>query len=434
MTSSGVFRNFEQDEDGGLTIFGLYIFVSMAIMAGVAIDVAHLISARTHMQVAADLAGHTALYRRDTESAAESINSAIDLVEQTMPVSSYGVVLTAADINFGSWDITNQVFTSDPDSREAVMVTTSRNNLKSNAVGSFLLQFAGLGSWDMVNQSVFTTFRPACFREGFVAEGVVDIQSNNGFSNGFCIHSNEHVSLNSNNTFEAGTVVSMPDTSDIDLPNSGWESNTGLAAALRSGAYRLRIINKLPDIMAELTFFGSEWMPSYITNSTIHNVNGKNLRAADFRQNRINILNCTGGKTSIRAGQVLRNMVIVTSCEVTLGNGVLLEDRILATTHTGAKSINSPQGLQIGKDDNCATGGGVQILTMGSMNFAANLQLYGGQLIANGNIYFTANAEGIEGASMIAGGEISGTSNMTMGFCGTGMENNFEAEYFRLAI
>jgi hypothetical protein len=38
--------------------------------------------------------------------------------------------------------------------------------------------------------------------------------------------------------------------------------------------------------------------------------------------------------------------------------------------------------------------------------------------IAKGDVSFAANANGIEGASIIAGGQISGTSNMTMGFCG----------------
>lgn len=33
---------------------------------------------------------------------------------------------------------------------------------------------------------------------------------------------------------------------------------------------------------------------------------------------------------------------------------------------------------------------------------------------------------------MISAQWIEGTSNMEMAFCGTGMENNFEAEYFRL--
>jgi hypothetical protein len=58
--------------------------------------------------------------------------------------------------------------------------------------------------------------------------------------------------------------------------------------------------------------------------------------------------------------------------------------------------------------------------------------MFGGQILAKQNITFTANANGIQGAAMVAGGTISGTSNMSMGFCGSGMEHNFHAAYFKL--
>jgi len=68
------------------------------------------------------------------------------------------------------------------------------------------------------------------------------------------------------------------------------------------------------------------------------------------------------------------------------------------------------------------------------MKFASNLQTYGGQFIAEGDIDFAANSDGVEGASMVAGGTISGASNLAMGFCGgSGMEDSFEAAYCRLA-
>ena len=63
----------------------------------------------------------------------------------------------------------------------------------------------------------------------------------------------------------------------------------------------------------------------------------------------------------------------------------------------------------------------------------SDLRFYGGQVIARLNVDFSANSGGIEGASIISGSTISGTSNMTMGFCGTGMEDNFAVPYFRLA-
>ncbi len=425
-------RHGADSEDGGLTIFGLYIFVSMLILGGVAIDMANLMAARTQLQVATDIAAHTALYNRDTKTADDSRAAALTAVTNVMPVSQYGTVLTAADITFGTYDRQTQVFTANNTSRSAVLINTNRLAANSNAVTNFLLQFVGIRSWDLRVQSLFTTYRPACFREGFVANGIVDIQSNNGFTNGFCIHSNTYVSLNSNNTFEPGTIVSMPDTTQIDLPNSGWKTNIGLSAALREGAYRLRIVNSLPLIIAGLQARDPRYLPSYITNTTINTISARNVTSALLVQGRVNVVTCNNGKTTIN-GPLVTNVVILTSCEVTFSNGVVIDNAIVATTHTGSKSMQSPQGLQVGRNDRCAEGGGAQLLTMGSMNFAADLKIFGSQLIAAHDVSFAANANGIEGASIIAGGRIDGTSNMNMGFCGSGMNSNFEAEYFRLA-
>jgi len=109
-----------------------------------------------------------------------------------------------------------------------------------------------------------------------------------------------------------------------------------------------------------------------------------------------------------------------------------MTDAVVATTNTSAQSVTSAASLQVGRNDNCAVGGGAQIITLGSMSFPSDLKIYGGQLLAAGNISFSANANGIQGAALVAGGSISGTSNMEMGFCGTGMENSFHAEYFKL--
>jgi len=162
-------------------------------------------------------------------------------------------------------------------------------------------------------------------------------------------------------------------------------------------------------------------------------VNNKTITQAALRPNAVNVVSCgNSGKLSIN-GAVISEVVIVTTCEVSLANNLVVYDANIATTNTSAKSINSPSGLVVGQDDGSADVGGAQLLTLGGMNFAADLHVFGSQLIAVGDIEFAANANGVEGASMIAGGMLSGTSNMTMGFCGSGMEDNFEASYFRLA-
>jgi hypothetical protein len=428
---AGLVQRWKNDEGGGIAIFGLYIFMSILIMAGLAIDMSHLITSRTKLQVAADTAAHAALYNRDTNSADDSKAAALEIAEASMSSSRYGDVLKVTDIHFGTYDFTDSSFIIDENSRSAVLVTTNRLAARANPVSSFLLQFIGFAQWDVSVDSVFVTYRPACLREGFVADGIVDIQSNNEFWSGFCIHSNTHVELNSNNTFEAGTIVSMPEEEDIVLPNSGWLTNDGLRAALHEGSYEMRLVHKLPDIIAKLSNADSEYIPTGISTAEIRRLNENKLAAGRLEPGYIYIANCSAGTLTIDATTV-SNVVLLTPCAITFSKGTILENAIIVSTDTGARSIYAPSDLQVGRDDDCGAEGGVKILTMGSMKFAANLAVFGSQLVATNNIEFAARAEGIEGASMIAGGLISGTSNMSMGFCGDNVEG-FEAEYFRLA-
>jgi hypothetical protein len=426
------FQNWIDDERGGIAIFGLYMFMSVLIMAGLAIDMSHLINNKTRLQIAADTAAHAALYNRDTKSADDSKVAALAVANAAMPSGRYGDVLKVTDIHFGSFDFADQSFTIDENSRSAVLVTTNQLASRANPISSFLLQFIGFAEWDVSVDSVFVTYRPACLREGFVADGIVDIQSNNEFWSGFCIHSNTHVELNSNNTFEAGTIVSMPDEESIVLPNSGWSTNDGLRAALREGSYEMRLVHKLPDIITQLSNADAEYIPAGISRTDIRRLNENKLAAGRLEPGYIYIANCSAGTLTIDATTV-SNVVLLTPCAITFSKGTIVEDSIIVSTNTGDRSIYAPSDLQIGRDDDCAAAGGSKVLTMGGMKFAANLAVFGSQLVATQNIEFAARAEGIEGASMIAGGLISGTSNMSMGFCGDNVEG-YEAEYFRLAL
>ena len=245
-------RNWIDDERGGIAIFGLYIFMSILIMAGLAIDMSQLVNNKTKLQIAADTAAHAALYNRDTKSADDSKAAALAVANAAMPSGRYGDVLKLTDIHFGTYDSATQSFTIDESSRKAVLVTTNQLAERANPVSSFLLQFISFARWDVSVDSVFVTYRPTCLREGFVADGVVDIQSNNEFWSGFCIHSNDHLELNSNNTFEAGTIVSIPDEEDLVLPNSGLTTNDGLQQALRECSFEMRLVHKLPNIISKL--------------------------------------------------------------------------------------------------------------------------------------------------------------------------------------
>ncbi|MDP3194977.1 TadE/TadG family type IV pilus assembly protein [Tabrizicola sp.] len=461
-------RSFAASEDGGMTGGGLIFMIVFLAVGGLAVDVSNAISQRTHLQLTADATAHSALYVRNytlNATPEDAKTAALALGRTNMPPGVFGEVLSTQDIEFGVWNRANRTFTPDETSRTAVRVWTHRDAAGENEVTTYLLKFAGFDSFDVRTASVFETYVPDCLREGFVAEEMVDIQSNNSYVDGFCIHSNDIVSINNNNYFEEGTVVSMPDSTRLDMPPSGVRSNEGLTQALRYGAMQIRLINALREVPSSPYSSGIAAMWNYIQlatrdgqlgyltapprNITIVNGQpspsaassdsvqaGRNLLdrndALALRPNAVNYVFCSSTSTQLQIRQALTNVVMITNCQISFGSGGALENGLIATLHRGASSISGSSDTRIGAIDNCAAGGGAQLISLGGMNFASGVSIHGGQLIALREISFAANGDGVRGTSIISGDTVSGTSNMEMGLCGSGMEGNLSLDYFRM--
>ena len=459
---------FISSEDGAMTVGGLIFTVFILAVGGLAVDVSNAINQRAQLQLTADATAHDALYTLNntlTGTADDAKAAALALGDYNMPRSVYGPVLTATDIEFGVWDRETRHFTPDATSRTAVRVKTHRDAAGGNEVATHLLKLAGFNSWDIRTDSVFETYVPDCLREGFVAENEVDIQSNNAYLNGFCIHSNDIVSINSNNYFEEGTIVSMPDQSRLEIPASGLRSNEGLSAALRYGAMQIRLINALRKVPSSPYATAKAAMWSYIQLAArdgqlryvtgrpreITIVNGKpapssadadavqagrNLLdrndALALRPNAVNYLYCSSSSTQLQIKQLLTDVVIITNCQVSFGTDGALENGLIATLSTDASSIGGSSSTRIGRADSCASGGGAVLISLGGMRFASGISINGGQLIALKEIAFAANGDGLHGTSIISGDTVSGTSNMRMGLCGTGMGEILSMDYFRM--
>lgn len=432
---------FATKEEGGITVLNLYFLLVMAILAGFAIDMASLVQARTQLQVAADAAAHAAIVTREYSKTdiQPPIDKAKEVAAANIP-ASLGSTLNDADINFGTYDPSTKEFTVDNSAIDAVHVVTDRLATNGNAVPAFLLRFVGFQNFDLRTSSVFETFYPTCLREGFVAESRVDVQSNNGFQNGFCIHSNSHVEINNGNNCDPGVIISVPGyLADFVQPTNKVTSNPGCADAVRAGSYEIKILKRLADIEAGVNDPNSPYYRTFLTSNTIVprdlTQNNNQIEMSDFTQGRIYRLTCTkaNGKISWGNAQTWREIVVITNCPVNFANSVHLEDLTLIITDTSNSSWSAPNGLTIGANDSCAAGGEAQIVTHGGVSSASGLNMFGGQIIAAKDVDFAANANGIEGASIIAGGEIDGTSNANMAFCGGGNTNHFQAAYFRLA-
>ncbi len=437
-----LFPTFLRSETGGSTTFALGLVVGSMMMAGLALDVSYAYKSRNELQMAADAAAHAALYARQTKSASAAKTAAIDVANGILPTSSYGNTLQSSDITFGTWDFAAQVFTPDANSTDGVMVSTKRFQSSGNSVSTFMLNFVGIEEFDVRADAVFVSHYPTCLAQGLTAQGTVDLQSNNTYFSGFCIHSNFSVDMQQNNQFEAGVVVSMPDSTDAD----GYTpSNPGLKDALEDHTYRLRILDNLDEILVSLQTGGSH-VPGYITQAAPILIDAEQIIGMDpagytfdgdvavLQPGRIYAVDCDDGRLDVAQDVVLRDIVLLTACAVDFKSGSAMENAVLLTTSTAVDSISATSGFRLGVDDNCTPGGGAQLITYGGIKVPANFQVFGGQILAKGDVVFAAQA-GIHGVAIIAGGKIDGTSSSEFRFCkgGVGMEANFQMPYFRLA-
>ena len=398
-----------------------------------------------------------------------------------LPDVAFRDALKDSDFTFGYWDFDKKTFTEDkdfvedkdePDLGSAVQVWAELEPSRANESRNIFLSMIGQDTFTIRASSTYANWYPPCLNEGFVSDDVVNMQSNSLYLDGFCLHSNEYVSLNQNNFFEPGTVVSMPDLSDLDIPQSGFEMNEGLQAALRVSYYRMRILRQLPMMFASLRAGKAEYasvasveqdnnvlypidlsasgrsgrgglteeevmaaMAAYDTDPTIvedlpryssGDTTRKTLNPINFMPpNRIYRLDCTNITDLTLSPGVYSDFALVTNCPVNLSNGVILDGVLIASEGDIQASL-----AQLGLDDNCAEGGGASVWTYGNFSAANGLQAYGTQILALGMIDFTAQANGIEGVSFISFGMIDGTSEGAMGFCdGEGTSDFAEVPY-----
>ena len=145
-----------KDATGAMTLFGLFVFLTMAVIGGLAIDVSHVHAEGVRLQVMADAA-----------SAAKA--EAVAMVRASDPAAERGDQLLASDISFGVFDYATGGFVADPSKGMAVRVSTARLAARDNAVISFLTQLIGFDSWDISREAGFVAYNPGCSEEGFLS-------------------------------------------------------------------------------------------------------------------------------------------------------------------------------------------------------------------------------------------------------------------------
>ena len=456
-------HRFLTDNHGGGTIIGLFWFMALVAICGLAVDATNGLRNRTMLQATADAAALAGTI--DLPDSGAAVASAVAYSDDNMPVAKYGEVLKPGDVEVGSWNRALRSFNAGGFAPDSVRVSLHQTEEHSNAVPVNFLRVIGLQTWNVNVEAVAQRYIPDCLRDGLVARGLIDISSNNGFVNRICIHGHKLTNMQlflvlhmqNHNYYEAGVNVSMPDIDQmLILPSGGIESNPGLAPALKEQSFDPRMVNHVDEFMNNLLAKQAYVTPSYIDTAKDVIVKDEKYNFANVEPGRIYHIQCAANKNvNIPTNITLTRVVIVSDCQVSVGSNVSLVDVILASRsgdnpggdngNSGAVSgaggarvqnanINFSSGVNLGAADSCAPGGGVQIFSNASVHFSSTMTINGVQIIAKGDVDLGARNAGINGINVQTGGNITLTANNMLGLCSGGSPQFFPIYYYRLVV
>jgi hypothetical protein len=416
-------------------------FALLVGICGLAVDITDGFRNKTMLQASVDAAALAAVIELPDESSA--VDAAVAYADTNMPSDLYGAIVLPENVETGVWDQDTRTFEASgfPAGTllNAVRVNANQTAANGNAVPVNFLRIIGLMTWDVRTHAVAEAFHPLCLRNGLTARGIVDISSNNAFSNRICIHGQQGVEMQNHNTFDPGTEVSMPDLADLTLPSGGMDSNPGLRDALAEVNKDPRLVNHVDEIMADYMDPGSGLAPSYIDATKPVIVVDDKFDLGTVLPHRIYHVACKANKNAaIPSNAVIQHVVIIADCELNIGSGAFIFNAVLGSRSGGTNkkvtdaNVSASSGVQLGLPDNCNPGGGVQIYSNGSMHFSSTTKIDGVQMVAAGDIALGASANGVNGISAQAGGDIGMTSNNMFGLCSGGTPQVARYFYWRL--
>jgi Flp pilus assembly protein TadG len=357
MSSAPVRSPFLHDESGAGTAWWVLWMIIFMVFGGVAVDSSNAWRMRAELQATADAAAHAGVIDLPNKSAA--IASANAMATANMNEAEHGDVLATAEIEIGLWSETTREFlkpTGDGSGSEgatggsaitdAVRVTTRRDENNANRLKTYFLRLIGMDSWNVSARAVAQRYFPKCANtDGLFARDVVDLQSNNVFKDGICIHGNDHVELNNGNTWQSGVSVTMPNLSDLEIPSSDIDiQNSGLKDALGEEWFDPKIVDQIGGIVASIKSGETTYLPSFVgkdssgktiaTDDLVVKIAAPQFSAATAEKGYIYHVTCPGNSLMVlgATGLVVSDMIIIADCRIYTGQNAFLKDVIIAST------------------------------------------------------------------------------------------------------
>lgn len=454
-------RGFGRDEDGGGTIFGLYIFCIMLMIFGLAIDVANAWRNRTFLTSTADIAAHAAAVGIANGESQSQIRSDIDTIIKTnLPTVMFGTMIdTSTDVSFGEYDVHKYGWSSigGADYNGAV-VKLERSKDYGNPVTTFIMRLMGVTSFDLSARSAAVyDINGACdSSNGVYSEGKVTITTQGDIGSGYCLHSNDIVWLPQNNVFADDTMVTMAHFSQCgskctDAANPGIRARPGHSVFPDIGQYILDAYDDLIQTGIPSSGYKHDWFTK-VTDTTAadYNANDPEITLGDtttlvpavalltatpslgdvveisktefeaftdpLPSGLVYHVDCSGlngkGKTTLTFDSthgVMDGGVLLTDCSLYFDAGSSVVKSVIITTSTNSSgAIGAAEGTTMGDQstNDCHSNERSAIMSMGDVTVPADFTLSNLTMIVDGNV----NVAAISAASK------SGTNKVSYGF------------------
>lgn len=468
-------KRFIRNEDGIATAWAIGWLILCFALAGLSIDATNAWKIKQMLQSTADMASHAGGLELGNVSnqgiEAAVIASANQYATLNMGAARYGDVLVDSDIAVGYWNPATEVFTEmvtgDLNPPRAVRVVTRQDGVNSSKVGTFFLRFIGFDAFTVSTESIVESFVSICERDGLKALGTVKMSTQQSFLGKYCVHGQSGIDISDLNFFADGTIASMVDLNDCgpNVDHCTDSYNPGIEAALTQDGSQtfgqlLRIDetiaalqNPLSETIAELKYINplldvqyidaADFDANALVSNSIHVVRCSRP-GDDLNMGGLANLNNQGGGNDSGADTIAQTItktgvvVVALGCDFTFDSTIHYEDATFATTSTTRQTVSGSAGVVLGRDDNCADGGEVAIITKGDVRLAAQMQAYDVEMIVAGDVGLASlgnNGDSIhQGTTILAGGDINVTTQHTFSACNeteTTLDAKFVLRYVR---
>lgn len=257
-------RAFLRDESGVSTVWALYWTIIFLITAGFVIDASNAYRYRVVLQATADSSALGAImsyrepeyyqvYMNDTSEPPEEFRGRAVAKKVAATIMGQGqnkIVVGDSQIEFGDWDGATFNTAAAAEDIDAAKITALRTRANGNELKTLLMNmFGGRKSWDVGAVAIAHYYKEICpKKEGIMAGNTLNLSSGNTFTGDLCLHGEQKVDMQSDNSFgdTVGVTYGVDGDACMGQGNCGEDvvidNNPGLDGQIGPA------VNAMPDV------------------------------------------------------------------------------------------------------------------------------------------------------------------------------------------